>query len=350
MTKSKVSSIWYTRCPVPTPLGLAARQGLFEREFKVDGIDIQTLQDTVDPALRESHYDHRLPRSFRQGGNVPAIWARSRGADTRVIGLNWVDEAQLILARPGSGIVKPEDLRGKRLGLPVNHNSIDHGRAGALRGFHITLEVANLAPSEAQFVDIDTPRRSAEQQWANSTNAHDSRANLGGYASVIAALQAGTVDAIFTKGARGLQAAVEQGLQIVYDIRQHPDLRVRANNGAPRPITVDAGLLQERPDLVDRFLLQIVGIGDWAASHPAETVAYIARESGSTDEWVRQAYGADIHLRQGTDLNPQSIAALEGYKNFLLGTGFIHSDFDVHSWIDPEPLQRVLALGQRKAA
>ena len=74
MSTHNVSSIWYTRCPVPTPLGLAARQGLFDQEFKADGIAIHTLQDTVDPALRESHYDHRLPHSFRQGGNVPAIW------------------------------------------------------------------------------------------------------------------------------------------------------------------------------------------------------------------------------------------------------------------------------------
>ena len=135
------------------------------------------------------------------------------------------------------------------------------------------------------------------------------------YANVIEALKAGTVDAIFTKGARGLQAAVDQGLHIVYDIRQHPDLRVRSNNGAPRPITVDAGLLQEHPDLVDRFLLQIVGIGEWAASHPAETCGLHRTGIGlPTDDWVRQAYGADIHLRQGTDLNSRSIAALEGTK------------------------------------
>lgn len=347
---NEVKSIWYTRCPVPTPLGLASRQGWFDEEFKADGISIQTLQDTLDPNLRESHYDHRLPHSFRQGGNVPAIWARARGADTRVIGLNWVDESQVILALPNSGITRPEHLRGRRIALPVHKNSIDHGRASALRGIHVTLEVGGLTPQDVSFVDIEAGGGTPGQGWANSSNPQLRQRNASGYSPVIQALKDGKVDAVFTKGARGLETAFEQGLTIVYDVRNHPIASVRSNNGAPRPITVDAALIKERPDLVDRFLARIVRVSEWAAAHPAETVAYIARESGSTDEWVRKAYGADVHLHQGTDLEPASIAALTGYKDFLLKTGFIEKDFSVAAWIDPAPLERVLSHLQRKAA
>lgn len=336
-----VESIWYTRCPVPTPLGLAARQGWFEHEFGGEGVAIRTLQETQDPELRESHYDHRLPHSFRQGGNVPAIWARSRGTDTRVIGLNWVDESQVILARPGSGIESPADLEGRRIGVPRHANSIDHARASALRGIEVTLAEGGLTTADATLVDLVVPATPVGLGWNTSG---------GGYGSQFESLQRGEVDAIFVKGARGLQAAAEHGAHIVYDVRNHPDPRVRANNGAPRPITVDAALLQQHPDVVKRFLKRIVQIGDWARSHPAETVAYISRESGSTDEWVRKAYGADVHLNQGTDLDPASIAALEGYKTFLFEHGFIPSDFDVQAWIDPAPLEKVLQELERKAA
>ena len=101
---SKVDTLWYTRCPVPTPLGIAAQLGWIEDEFKGDGITVRTLQDQVDPAIRESHYDHKLDNSFRQGGNIPAIWARSTGRETRVVGLTWTDEAQVILTLPKTGI------------------------------------------------------------------------------------------------------------------------------------------------------------------------------------------------------------------------------------------------------
>lgn len=347
-----VDRIWYTRCPVPTPLGLAARQGWFNDEFRPDGIAIHTLQETQDSELRESHYDHRLPYSFRQGGNVPAIWARARGADTRVLGLNWIDESQLILALPGSGITAPADLRGRRIGLPVHQNSIDHGRASALRGIHVALEVGGLTPQDVRFIDIAAGGGTRDRGWANSTAPGDSASRRGdsGYGTVIQALRDGTVDVVFTKGARGLEAAHAHGLTFVYDARNHPDPRVRSNNGAPRPITVDAALLAARPDLVDRFLERIVRIGEWAAAHPGETVNYIARESGSTDEWVRKAYGADVHLHQGTDLEPASVSALAGYKDFLFRTGFIARDFSVTEWIDPAPLERVRAKLQRKAA
>jgi len=339
-----VTALTYTRCPVPTPLGLAARQGWFNEEFRGDGIEIHTLQETTDPNLRESHYDHHLSNSFRQGGNVPALWARARGADTRVIGLNWIDESQVVLSRPDSGILAPHDLKGRRIGLPLHDISIDHGRASALRGVLVTLEQGGLSRKDVELVDIAIPRAPVSAGWGGGGRGG------GGYTRLDQALQSGEVDAIFVKGARGLQAAHERGAHIVYDIRHHPDPKVRANNGAPRPITVDAALLRNRRDLVVRFLTRIVKVADWAAEHKSETVAYIAKESGSTDEWVLKAYGADAHLHQGTDLDPVAIAALDGYKNFLFENGFLAANFDIGAWIDPAPLAEVRRLLERKAA
>lgn len=337
-----LDTLWYTRCPVPTPLGLASQLGWFADEFGGDGITIKTLQETADAEVRESHYDHHLLNSFRQGGNVPAIWAKAKGSDTRVIGLNWIDEAQLILALPSTGIRSPDDLRGRRLALQKHNNSIDHGRAGALRGFLVTLEQGGVREDEIRFVDIEIHSERGGPLTA--------RRGQGGYAPLLDALNSRAVDAIFVKGARGVQLAAENGLQIVYDIRNHPDPLVRANNGAPRPVTVDSTLLRERPDLVARFLARIVAIGDWAAAHPIETAEYIASESGSDVVWVKRAYGEDLHLHQRTDLAASSIAGLETYKNFLLQRGFIAQDFDVREWIDPLPLAEINRYTERKSA
>jgi len=332
--------IWYTRCPVPTPLGLAAQLGWFNAEFASDGIQISTLQETEDAAARESHYDHHLLNSFRQGGNVPPIWARAQGRETRVIGLNWIDEYQAILTLPGSDIREPAQLRGRRLALPKHNNSIDHSRASALRGFVVTLELAGIDPKDVEFVDTeyaDAPRAPAL-----------SNGQRGGYRREVQALIEKRVDAIFVKGSRGIEVTDELNANVVFDIRKHPDPLVRSNNGAPRPVTVDLQFLQTRPDVVGRFLKRIVDAGVWAAAHPAETVAYVARETGSRETAVRRAYGEDLHLRQVTDLAASSIEALEGYKNFLFKWGFLKQDFDVSAWIDPQPFNALKKVGTQQ--
>ena len=51
---SRIDTLWYTRCPVPTPLGIASQLGWVEKEFKPDAITVRTLQDESDPARWQS--------------------------------------------------------------------------------------------------------------------------------------------------------------------------------------------------------------------------------------------------------------------------------------------------------
>ena len=152
-----------TGCPVPTATSIAYDQGWLADEFAADGIGIASLQDERGASLRESHFTHDLPTLIREGGNVPALWARSRGAATRLIGLTWVDEYQAILAAPGSSISSPIGLAGQRLALPDRGGSIDFWRAMALRGHHAALAVAGLHPDDVSYVDVPGPNASTRR-------------------------------------------------------------------------------------------------------------------------------------------------------------------------------------------
>src|ERR1700678_4374487 len=92
-----VHELWYTRCPVPTASGIALDLGLLRDEFAKSNISLQFIRDSEDPRVNISHFDHSLPGLFREGGNIPAIWARSEGRDTVVVALTWIDEFQAIL-------------------------------------------------------------------------------------------------------------------------------------------------------------------------------------------------------------------------------------------------------------
>ncbi len=338
LLRPNIGTLWYTRCPVPTPLGLASQLGWFDDEFSSDQITIRTLQDNVSADQQESHFDHNLSHSFRQGGNIPAIWARSRGRETRVIGLTWTDEYQGIIALPGSKIKSIKDLRGRKLGLPVNPISIDFNRATALRSYLVALDLEGLSHKDVQFVNLPRSAVSLDdfKKTQNSyTNWPQKRQS---YAAEVLALGRGDVDAIFVKGALGLETTRVLGATIVTDIGFHPDPLVRVNNGSPRTLTVDQQFLDDRPDLVKRFLRHIVRAGRWAADHPTETVAYIAQETGSTADWVRAAYGNNVHLNLKTELLEDHIDALADFKDSLLKWGFLEADFNAYSWIDHEPL------------
>lgn len=330
-------ALWYTRCPVPTALGIAVHRGWFDDEFGPDGIALNSLQETGEAHKRESHFDHSLPHSFRQGGNVPALWARSRGADTRVIGLSWTNEFQAIVSLPERGIRTPRDLRGRRLGLPRHAISIDFWRAAALKGFLSALELEGLGHGDAEWVDLpetvqgSRARRSGPAGTFAARGAHE-------YALEVAALVRGDVDAIFVKGVSGLSTVHLIGAQVVIDLGSHPDPLVRTGNGTPRTLTVDQALIDERPDLVSRFLSVVVGAGNWATQHPAQTVAYIGRETRASDEWVRYAYGAEVNRHLETNLAQTSIDGLVAFKDFLFEWGFLDHDFDARAWIDPVPL------------
>lgn len=333
---SRIETLWYTRCPVPTPLGIAAQLGWVEAEFAADGIAVRTLQDEVDPKLRESHFDHKLDNSFRQGGNIPAIWARSKGRQTRVVGLSWTDEAQVILVLPNSDIRSVKDLKRRRLGVATRPaDIIDFWKATTIRAYVAALKLEGLSEADVEFVELP---RTEVSSIAVARRAEPAGAIIEESLEAQALLR-GDVDAIFHKGSRGLELADALGARIVYDVGKHPDPNVRVNNGSPRTLTVDAGLLESNLPLVVRLVKQVLLAGQWAQQHPKEAVAYVAQETRSSQDAVLRAYGKDVNHNLKTDLRETSIAALSDFKGFLFKWKFIPNDFDVATWIDPRPLQ-----------
>ncbi|HSC88794.1 MAG TPA: ABC transporter substrate-binding protein [Polyangiaceae bacterium] len=340
---SQLDTLWYTRCPVPTPLGIASQLGWIETEFARDGIHVRTLQDTNDPNLRESHFDHRLDNSFRQGGNIPAIWARSQGRDTKLIGLTWTNEAQVILVRGDSPLQRVSDLRGKRLGVRTNPQGlIDFWRATTIRAYVAALGVEGLSERDVSLVDFAQNQQSGSQRGWSAGEPEKS--------PEVVALLEGRVDAIFHKGSRGLELADSIGARVLYDVNTHPDPKVRVNNGSPRTFTVDAGLLERHPDVVTRLAKQVLLAGSWAEQNRKEAVEYVAKETFSSVDAVERAYGRNVNHALKTDLEPSSIAALSDFKDFLHAWKFIPNDFDVNSWIDARPLNAAIEQIRRESA
>ncbi|RFU86907.1 ABC transporter substrate-binding protein [Streptomyces triticagri] len=327
-TPASPETLWYTRCPVPTATGIAADRHLLADEFAADGIAVRSLQDVgpdVDAAVRRTHYTHSLPGLFREGGNVPALWARSRGERTRLVGLTWIEERQTVLVAPGSAIRGAGALRGRRLAIPRHDLDIDFWQAMALRGFEGALASAGLGLEDAVRVDVPAGRRTG--QWTAELDA----------------LRRGEVDAVYVKGALAVEAARDAGAEVAVELDLLPDPVHRVNNGTPRPITVHQDLLDERPDLVDRFLAVLLRAADWAADRPDEVNRILGAETGAGSAGVLAAYRPGTHRTLHPGLAPDRIALLARQEAALRAHGFLPEPVDVHEWVDPGPLSRAAA-------
>jgi ABC-type nitrate/sulfonate/bicarbonate transport system substrate-binding protein len=325
------TTLWYTRCPVPTTSGIAQHFRWLHAEFARHGIVLESIRAASDPAVRESHFDHSHPNMFREGGNAPPIWARAKGRDTAVVGITWVDEEQLILVRADSPLRSLADLKGSRLGVPRQRvdTHVDVGRAQDLRGLLTALRLAGLRRDEVTFVDVDSGAAELREHAEPTTLQRHTTA---------AALVAGEVDAIYAKGAVSATLVAEHGLRALVDFNTYEDPQVRINAGTPRPITVDRKLALEHPEIVARYLAVLLRTAEWAADHPDEVVEAIAAETASTPAAVRQGYGPQLHRRFEPKLSPEYVSALESQKEFFLAEGFLAGDFDFADWIVPGPL------------
>ncbi len=337
---AKIDTVWYSRSAVPTPLGIAAQLGWLEQEAVFSGVNVRALQDESSPALLESHWDHSLENSLRQGGNVPAIWARSRGGQTRLIGLTWTDEAQVILVRPDSPLKSVSELVGKRLGVATNpREAVDFWKATTIRGYVASLQLHGLSARDVQLVELPRePREGARplpSQYRGDVVAESN--------TEARALMRGEVDAIFHKGARGLELAEKIGARILYNLGEHPDPKVRINNGSPRTLTADVGFIKRDLPLLSRLVKRVILAGRWAETHPLEAVGYVAKEARTSEHFVRRGYGNDVHQHLRTDLDEPSLLALADFATFLHQWQFIPNSINVREWVDPRPLLLALA-------
>ena len=352
-TKAEAShgpdTLWYTRCPVPTASSIAIDRGWLDEEFTGDQIRVSSLRESGAREVRESHFSHTQENSFRQGGNIPPIWAKSIGHDVSLIGLSWVDKFQGLIALPNSGIEKPAALRGRRIGLPRRVNDqIDFWRATSLRGILTTLELAELGARDVEIVDLpvdETYLVAIGEDHSGSLWTARTLRRL--QATELFALIRGEVDAIFTNGPRGLELQTLLNARVVSDFGRHPDARIRTSNDTPVAITVSGKLARENPEIVARYLARLIRAGDWARTHADETRRIVAQDVGTAEEWVAEAYGPRLHQRLTPELSELSIVALESQKNFLLAHGFIQNDFKIADWINHEPLARAFELAGR---
>lgn len=332
--------LWLVRAPVPSASSIAWSLGWLAEEFAADGIQLDWIREETRRHASVTSVE-RLRGTLREGGNVSALMERSNGSPTRVIGLTWIDESQSIIVRPGSEIYKPQDLRNKRVAIPAStrtHGS-DTVRAMSLRGIENALSLAGLTLDDVTVVEIPgttidySDPLTIQRMWTGLDWVRDGR-----------------VDAVYVKGAAGLEAAQELGLSVGIDLDVYPSRLGRVNNGTPRPIVVHESLIENHFDIVVRFLDRTLMAADWAANHLPELVEILQRETFAGPAGISAAYRNNFHRSLHPSLEQDRIDLLRLQEEFLWRHDFLSARVDIDRWIDPRPLAEAQRLREGRRA
>jgi ABC-type nitrate/sulfonate/bicarbonate transport system substrate-binding protein len=228
----------------------------------------------------------RCSAILHQQAAVAAITARTRGAATRLVGISRIDDFQALIVRRDAKLRRGADLRDRRIGLPVWSLESGGPRIHALRAAIAVLESQGLFFRGVEWVDL----LPAEAVTLTLPSA---------YAAEMAALQDGSVDAVYVRGPAGLEAARAAGARVLVDLGAHRDPWLRAHTALLHTVTVNETLLREHPDVIAQELLQ---------------------------RWPQ--------LPPRLSLDAQSLDALATLKVFMLRWVFIGADFDLDTWTD----------------
>jgi sulfonate transport system substrate-binding protein len=327
--------VYYTICPVESTSHVAMQRGFFNEVFGSSGVVFKHISSLGRDSWN-IHFDHSHPCFFRDGGNIPPIWARSEGADTVVVGFTFPKRRQVLLVREDSKFRVVPDLKGARIARPFRRKApIDFWRATVERGVICTLKCSGLSEMDVEFVDIELPEYLAEDSETGSIWSHqgDFERFIG---EELVQLKKGWVDAVYTEGAR--VGAIEQmkGFRTIFVLSDQPDFFDQVNICYPCLITVSGDLARGFPEIVVRYMKALILAGKWAEENRQEVTRMFSEELGVSEEHFRKSFPLTFNELLRPSADDMGIRALNVEKDFLLKKGYIKRDFDVSEWVNGE--------------
>lgn len=275
------------------PVGWALEKGLLADAIK--GLGFNQITQHIfpnGPDLNEALLSGKLDVGIY--GDTPALFARSSGGATRLLGFNGIaSDAWLVV--PANGVDTPAELAGKRVGLP--RGSYLHRYFAGLKdqGVIKDVEEVHLFPRDAQ-----------------------------------PALERGDIAAYTAPTGLGPQLKA-QGLKVIDQASQHG---LEGNS----VIVASENFLKAHPGFAAAFdHAREQGARDLHANPDAYYTYYLTTTAFSEpvvrESWPVSSFNIDAFPQQGLDL-------LEGTKAFLLSNGLAKEDFSIADWQWHEPAQQ----------
>jgi 2'-hydroxybiphenyl-2-sulfinate desulfinase len=328
-----IKEINYTICPVGNASYIAEKKGFLKEGLSKLGVTPIKLQ-TLPQELWKTHFTFQNDILFREGGNIPPLWAKSNDAGVVLIGLAVLAQKQYILVRADSDIDRIEQLRKRKIGISVHKEAlIDFHKATAEHGFKIALTARGVSPAEVEVVELPYEGDYFNDSWGKQS--------LG--SKEAEALFSGKVDAIYLKTTRARELIDGGKVKILYEIHANPSQLSPINNEQPNVLTVSRKLAEDHPEVVVEYIKQVILAAEWAKTNYAEVLNLFGEQTFGTPGQVASAYSLGFHKNLTPELSEESLSLLEGQKRFLFDRGYLKKDFPLEKWADDRFLKAAWA-------
>lgn len=331
---------WYTICPTFVASNVAQEFGWIEEELRRVGASLSYLRALPVEQGYLPHFSHRFAHLFRDGGNIPSIWAKADNVDTTLVGLTETHHGGTIVVRADDAARSVAALKGRRFGLSKSANpaKIDWWRATSEQGILKALALAGLSRADVEIDDIANEDRGFGEASRPSALWAKRRGDLV-FTPEARALEAGEVDAIFASHGRALGLERTGRFKQVEDFSRHPDWSLQVSN-SPYALTVNTDFAKANRDIVVAFLRAAVRAARWLDANREAGAAILHRVTYHPNVADTAAAIA------GTDflpaLTPRKLAGIDLQKRFLVEHGYISRDFDSRAWADASYLDEAL--------
>jgi len=278
-------------------------RGLFEEEFKKDGIEIKwSFLRGAGPAVNELFANSLL--DFTHLGDLPSVIGRASGLPYRVLAASGVRGNVYVSVPADSSVQAVKELKGKRL-------AVAKGTSTHLAALKI-LESAGLAEKDVKLINMDTT-------------------------SAQLALTTRDIDAVF--GGADYLRVRDQGIsRVIFTTRgQNPDLTANGTwLGSEAFIT-------KYPKLTTRVVKVFVQAAQWLAASQPTQVYQLWTKSGTTFSSFREdLQGEDIKYRTSPLLDPYMSARYKLQIKSAHRLNLIRTPFEWEKFIEPKFLQAAL--------
>ena len=196
-------------------VGIVNAQGLLEKEFERDGIQVQWIFfKGAGPAVNEALVNKQL--DFAWQGDLPSIVHRAGGVKTKIIVGSGVRNGLYLGVPPDSTITRLEDLKGKRVAVFKGTNL----HLAAVRA----LAAKGLKESDLKLINLDT----AGAQAALTTKDVDA---AFGYVELFALREKGAAKVVWSAAQDSYRFTRQTVLLVTDDFAQrHPQVVQRVVN------------------------------------------------------------------------------------------------------------------------